>query len=155
MLEGWYDPDTGKIHYCNAYQIATGIPMLESICGKMSGSYYSFGDPLPFIEPEFIGDVCKHCRRAGKKLDIIKPERYSGTIEIHARLADNESYEDICRVIKQQAAKLEQQQIELEYIHVEIIGASWSLLLANECMEQVRNYCRKNHSDIESYITFV
>ena len=155
QLDGWYDPDTGKIHSCTAYQCATGMPMLQSRCGKMHGNYYFFGDPLPYVEPDFVGDVCKSCLRTGEKLDVHKPEIESGTVEARIHLGENETCEDALRQINMAVQAYQQYGIKVEYIHVEIFGASWSLLLANECVERVRQFCLENYPEIESYAMFV
>jgi hypothetical protein len=155
QLDGWYDPDTGKIHYCIAFQCATGMPMLHSRCGKMHDSYYFFGDPLPYVEPDFAGDVCKSCLRAVKDLAIYKPEVDSATVEARIHLGEDETFEDVLRQIQTAVLVYKKHRIKVEYIHVEIFGASWSLLLANECVERVRQFCLEAYPEIESYANFV
>jgi len=155
QLNGWYDPDTGKIHFFEAFQLANCMPRLESRCRKVEGSYYFCGDPLPFVEPEYAGDVCKTCLRIEKNLNIYEPEFSTGSVETRIHLAIGETSEDAVNQIQEWVNRYEQEGFKVQYIHVEIIGAHWSVLLSNECAEQVRQYCKKNHPEIESYVIFV
>ena len=154
-IDGWYDPDTGKIHFFEAFQQTNCMPRLESRCGKLQDSHYFYGDPLSFIEPEYAGDVCKTCLRSGQHLDIYEPNHSAGSIEICIYLENGDTAEDAFDQIRNCVERYEQEEIRTQYIHVEIIGAHWSVLLANECAEQVRQFCQNNYPDIESYVIFV
>jgi hypothetical protein len=153
-LDGWYDPDTGKIHYCHAYQIATGMPVLKSICGKMESAYYYFRDPIPYVEPEFSADVCKNCQRAGAKIEVKETHTYSGSIEVRIHLSNGETYTDFIDRIEAQIQFYKEESASIDYIHVDVIGASWSLLAAHECAQQIRRYCQEHFSKVETYVTY-
>lgn len=154
-LDGWYDGDTGKIHYCTAFQQSRAMPMLESRCGKVSGSYDFFGDPLPYVEPEFAGEVCKTCIRLSPTFEIREPEKTTASIEIQIHLADNQTCDDAFSRIREGVERYGGEAIQVEYIHVEIVGARYSVLLANECAEQIRQYCHEHYPEIEAYVIFV
>ena len=154
-LNGWYDPDTGKIHFFEAFQLANCMPRLESRCGKVEESHYFCGDPLPFVEPEFVGDVCKTCLRTGQQLNIYEPEFSTGSVEVRIHLANGDTCEDVFAQIRDHVERYRQEEIRVQYIHVEIVGAHWSVLLANECAEQVRQFCQQKFPDIESYVIFI
>jgi len=74
---------------------------------------------------------------------------------VHIHLANGETCEDAFAQIQDRVIKYQQEEIRVQYIHVEIVGAHWSVLLANECAEQVRQFCQQNYPEIESYAIFV
>lgn len=153
-LDGWYDPDTGKIHYCYAHQTASGMPILKSMCGKMEGNYYYFRDSIPYVEPEFSTDVCKNCLRAGGKIEIKKTNAYTGAIEVRIHLSDGETYTDFIDRIEAQIHSCDKQSTRIDYVHVDVIGAAWSLLAAHECAQQIRQYCQERFGQVETYVTY-
>jgi hypothetical protein len=153
-LDGWYESDSGKVHFCLAYQDATSMPFMKSKCGNWRGLYYSFRDPIPFIEPEYATDVCKSCLRTGAKIDIKGTDTKSGSIEVRIYLSIGETYADFIDRIEAKTQLLREDLASIDYIHIEVIGASWSLLLANECAQQIRHYCQEHFSQVETYVTY-
>jgi hypothetical protein len=154
-LDGWYESDTEKVHYCLAYQDATGMPFLESKCGKWRGFYYYFRDPIPYVEPEYSGDICKSCIKTGVNIEVKEIVTVTGSIFARIDLSKGQTFADFIDQCESQIHFLKEESAILDYVHVEVIGANWSLLLAHECAQQVQRYCNEHFSQVENYVTYL